>query len=298
MREKPGRADAPAKAWWRELTVVACALLVSVVLLVILHAAGDPGWVRRVLPPVPGSATAIWQVQTTFLSVGFAGLTIAAQLFAEAPLAIGTSRKRVLSYIGASWFVTVGLAGNAVMGLASIRPPGHWQRELATALEQRGERVVYPQLPDAAQPRLEAWRAAADAALREAAEGGAQVTVIAHSLGAALWLGARPADSVVESSVDRVLLAAPPSPSFPRENPEVAEFAEPTLSRPAADTLIVASDADPCNPEGAEAVHGRPLGIPVVTILGGGHLTPASGYGEWPSMLEWCLDPSAVIRPR
>ncbi|MDN4616332.1 hypothetical protein P5G50_17930 [Leifsonia sp. F6_8S_P_1B] len=123
MREKPDGADRPAKAWWRELTIVACALVVSVALLIVFHAAGDPAWVRRELAPAPGSAAAIWQVQTTFLSVGFAGLTIAAQLFAEAPLAIGTSRKRVLSYIGASWFVTVGLAGNAVMGLASIWLP-------------------------------------------------------------------------------------------------------------------------------------------------------------------------------
>ena len=99
---------------------MACALLVSVVLLVVFHSAGDPVWVHRYLSPVPGSDAAIWQVQTTFLSVGFAGLTIAAQLFAEAPLAIGTSRKRVLAYIGASWFVTVGLAGNAVMALESI----------------------------------------------------------------------------------------------------------------------------------------------------------------------------------
>ena len=123
MRENRGGADSPARAWWRELAIVACALLVSVVLLITFHAAGDPAWVRRVLTPVPGSNVAIWQVQTTLLSVGFAGLTIASQLFAEAPLAIGTSRKRVLSYIGASWFVTVGLAGNAVMALASIWLP-------------------------------------------------------------------------------------------------------------------------------------------------------------------------------
>jgi predicted alpha/beta hydrolase family esterase len=183
-------------------------------------------------------------------------------------------------------------------GWDNFRPAGHWQRELATSLRQRGERVVYPQLPEAARPRLDAWREAAGSALRDAAGGDARVTVIAHSLGAALWLGARPADPAEEAAVERVLLAAPPSPGFLRQNPEVAEFAELTPSRPAADTLIVASDDDPCCPEGAAVVHGRPLGIPVVTIPGGGHLTPASGYGEWPSMLEWCLDPSAVIRPR
>ncbi|WP_348788846.1 hypothetical protein [Leifsonia sp. NPDC080035] len=120
MRGKRGVADAPGGAWWREVTIVACALLLSVVLLIVFHSAGDAAWVHRYLSPVAGSDAAIWQVQTTFLSVGFAGLTIAAQLFAEAPLAIGTSRKRVLAYIGASWFVTAGLAGNAVMALESI----------------------------------------------------------------------------------------------------------------------------------------------------------------------------------
>lgn len=123
MREKRGEADSPAKAWWREVTIVGGALLVSLVLLIVSHAVGDPRWVHRYLAPVAGSDAAIWQVQTTFLSVGFAGLTIAAQLFAEAPLAIGTSRKRVLAYIGASWFVTGGLAGNAVMALESIWLP-------------------------------------------------------------------------------------------------------------------------------------------------------------------------------
>lgn len=123
MRGRRGGADAPGGAWWREVIVVGCALLVSVALLIAFHALGDPAWVRRYVSPVPGSDAAIWQVQTTFLSVGFAGLTIAAQLFAEAPLAIGTSRKRILAYIGASWFVTAGLAGNAVMALESIWLP-------------------------------------------------------------------------------------------------------------------------------------------------------------------------------
>ncbi|WP_350271089.1 hypothetical protein AAFP32_06295 [Brevibacterium sp. CBA3109] len=59
-------------------------------------------------------------MQTTFLSVGFAGLAIAAQLFAEAPLAIGASRGRVLKYIGADRFVGIGLVGNVVIGIETI----------------------------------------------------------------------------------------------------------------------------------------------------------------------------------
>ncbi|MBO1737668.1 alpha/beta hydrolase [Leifsonia sp. TF02-11] len=183
-------------------------------------------------------------------------------------------------------------------GWDNFRPPGHWQHELASALRRRGERVVYPQLPDAADPDVEAWRAAAAAALDEAAADGARVTVIAHSLGAALWLGARPDDSEAGAVVDRVLLVSPPSPGFLRGNPEVAAFAELPVSRPAAQTRIVASDADPCCPEGAWTLFAEPLGIPLTTIPGGGHLTIAAGYGEWPSVLDWCLDPTAAIVPR
>lgn len=183
-------------------------------------------------------------------------------------------------------------------GWDNFRPPGHWQHELAAALREHGERVVYPQLPDAAQPDLAAWRDAAAAALDEAAADDARVTVIAHSLSAMLWLGARPDDAGAGRTVERVLLAAPPSPAFLLENPEVAAFAALEPSRPAAETRIVASDADPCNAEGARTVFAEPLGIPLTTIPGGGHLTPTSGYGTWPSMLEWCLDPTATIAPR
>lgn len=109
--------------WRREVAVVTMALVASVALLCVFHYGGDSAWVRRYLPPVSGSDAVLWTVQTTFLSVGFAGLTIAAQLFAEAPLAIGTSRKRILAYIGASWFVTVGLVANAVMTLETIWLP-------------------------------------------------------------------------------------------------------------------------------------------------------------------------------
>lgn len=183
-------------------------------------------------------------------------------------------------------------------GWDNFRPSGHWQHELANALRRQGERVVYPQLPDAAQPEVEAWRAAAAAALDEAAAAGARVTVIAHSLAATLWLGARPDDAGAGSVVERVLLVAPPSPGFLRANAEVAAFADLPASRPAADTRVVASDADPCCPEGAATVVTGPLGIPLTTIPGGGHLTIAAGYGEWPSVLDWCLDPTATIVPR
>jgi hypothetical protein len=38
----------------------------------------------------------------------------------------------------------------------------------------------------------------------------------------------------------------------------------------------------------------RPLKIPKITIPRGGHLSTPEGYGPWPQMLSWCLDPSTI----
>jgi len=107
---------------WRGLLFLACTLVLSVAILAVTHLAGDPGWVKH-LPAAPGGDGILWQVQTTFLSVGFAGLAIAAQLFAETPLAIGASRGRVLEQVWAGWFVGVGLVANAVIGVETIWLP-------------------------------------------------------------------------------------------------------------------------------------------------------------------------------
>ncbi|SFT84730.1 hypothetical protein SAMN04487904_110129 [Actinopolyspora lacussalsi subsp. righensis] len=105
---------------WRSPILLGASLIMSVALLSIARDAGGSQWLALHLPAVPGSDGILWQVQTTFLSVGFAGLAIAAQLFAEAPLAIGASRGRVLKYIGAGRFAGVGLVANTVIGIETI----------------------------------------------------------------------------------------------------------------------------------------------------------------------------------
>lgn len=100
--------------------------IASVALLAVAHYASDPSGLSRYLPAVAGGDAVLWQVQTAFLSVGFAGLAIAAQLFADAPLAIGASRGRVLAYIDAGWFAGLGLVGNAVMAVETIWLPSNF----------------------------------------------------------------------------------------------------------------------------------------------------------------------------
>jgi predicted alpha/beta hydrolase family esterase len=179
-------------------------------------------------------------------------------------------------------------------GWENFRPEGHWQYELARELRASGRRVEYPQLPDASTPTVAAWASTIDRLVGELADEGHTVTVICHSLSALLWLGATPDATAVE----RVLLVAPPSPEVIAGIDTIAEFAalpRPALADDAPSTLIVASDDDPFCPEGAETAFGGPLGIPVVVIPGGGHLELTAGYGHWPALTAWCLDPAARI---
>ncbi|KXF54878.1 hypothetical protein AXA44_39740 [Rhodococcus sp. SC4] len=109
---------------WRYILLLACPFMLSVAILAVFHYKGDPDWLDS-FPADAGSDGILWQVQTTFLSVGFAGLAIAAQLFAETPLAIGASRGRVLEHVRAGWFVGVGLTANAVIAVETIWLPSN-----------------------------------------------------------------------------------------------------------------------------------------------------------------------------
>ena len=43
----------------------------------------------------------------------------------------------------------------------------------------------------------------------------------------------------------------------------------------------------------AATEYAEPLGLPADVLPGQAHLNPDSGYGDWPSLLDWCLEPSA-----
>lgn len=180
-------------------------------------------------------------------------------------------------------------------GWQNHRPEGHWQHWLADRLAALGHQVTYPQLPDPDDPDLEVWLGELARHLTD----GAPDVVLAHSAGAVLWLHAVARGIVKEGDVERVLLVGPPSPSVLARYPEVVEFAPPplefTLPGP---TLLVAGDDDPYCPEGARTVYGDPLGIPSRLLPGAAHLDLDAGYGSWPAVLDWCLDPAAELVPR
>lgn len=189
-------------------------------------------------------------------------------------------------------------------GWQNRRPPGHWQWQLVQALRSTGEQVLYPQLPSPDRPDLAEWRALLAAELAQLGDG--ERVVVAHSLGALLWLHAAP-DLPDELAVDRLLLVAPPSPAVMREHEEVAAFGALTpdggsVGRSARQVRLVCSDDDPYCPAGAAAELGPLLGPrgEVDLLPGQRHLDPDAGYGTWPAAEAWCRDGATRLtaRPR
>ncbi|MFE7166198.1 RBBP9/YdeN family alpha/beta hydrolase [Streptomyces sp. NPDC057616] len=182
-------------------------------------------------------------------------------------------------------------------GWQNRRPEDHWQHWLTNRLRALGHHVTYPQLPDPDDPGLEAWLTELTRHLDELP--GPERVVVAHSASAVLWLHAASRGLVRDGAVSRVLLVAPPSGSVLLSHPEVAEFAPPALDFTlAAPTRLVAGDDDPYCPEGARETYGVPLGLPTDILPGAAHLDLDAGYGSWPSVLAWCLDPTAEIAVR
>jgi predicted alpha/beta hydrolase family esterase len=177
--------------------------------------------------------------------------------------------------------------------------PEHWQSLLAEQLRADGREVRYPKLPNPDEPTLPAWSAALreclaglpdDGTPTESGTGGAGFDVVAHSLGAVLWLhhaeggapGPRPA---------RVALVAPPSPNTAVD--ELVSFFPlrmdvDAVRHAAGGTVLVGGDDDPYLPEGIGTAYGLPLKIATTVVPSGGHLNAESGYGDWPAMLAWC----------
>jgi predicted alpha/beta hydrolase family esterase len=159
----------------------------------------------------------------------------------------------------------------------------HWQTWLSRRLRQRGERVLYPSLPEPDEPRLGRWLAALDDALQEA-EG--ETHVLCHSLACVLWFhhAAR-----APGPVARVLLVAPPGAL---RDPAVATFFpvpyDARAVRAAArETRLVCSDGDPTCPAGADRAY---PGLEATVVPGGAHLDTDAGYGPWPWAERWALE--------
>lgn len=165
---------------------------------------------------------------------------------------------------------------------------GHWQTWLEEQLAAAGRHTRRPMFTDLDRPALADWRSALRTAVADLPADG--YDVVAHSLGAVLWLHhvVEPGDSPRPA---RVALVSPPSPGT--SIPEIAAFFPPPLDveavrRGADGTVLIAGDDDPYLPEGIGPAYALPLKIATTVVPGGGHLNVEAGYGEWPAMLDWC----------
>jgi predicted alpha/beta hydrolase family esterase len=179
-------------------------------------------------------------------------------------------------------------------GYGYDRDPAHWHSRLARHLAAQGHRVSYPQLADPDEPSLDAWRETLRAELNSLPSAGS--VVVCHSLACLLWIHHC---SEIHRPVERLLLVSPP------EDDEVPEPAAPfrlgdhldiAALRASSDAAprVVRGENDPYSPSGVPAWATR-AHCEVDTIAGAEHLNPDDGYGPWPDLERWCLDPSVRL---
>jgi predicted alpha/beta hydrolase family esterase len=166
--------------------------------------------------------------------------------------------------------------------------PGHWQTWLEEQSADDGRPTRRPDFANLDEPELGDWLAALRRTLADLPADG--YDVVAHSLGAVLWLH-HVADPAESPRAARVLLVAPPSPATKLD--ALAAFFPPpmdvdTVRQGADGTVLVGGEADPYCPEGVAAAYGVPLKMAATVVDGAGPVGPESGYGAWPAVLDWC----------
>lgn len=174
-------------------------------------------------------------------------------------------------------------------------PQGHWQFWLAGELKRRGQRVVFPELPRKHHPNLIDWVDELHLILSTV---GPDSVLVAHSLGALLWLYYASVPQSVKLS--RVLLVAPPGGIDLDQSDRVIGRRALSLDRrlihESADRiLLVGSENDPYNVWGFVSEYALPLGLPFLKLPDEArHVNIESGFGPWPFALRWCVEAAAV----
>lgn len=177
-------------------------------------------------------------------------------------------------------------------------PTGHWQRCLESELLSRGLRLRFPDLPSNESPDLRNWMDPLHSTLINA---GPDAVVVAHSLGALLWM--QYASTPDCAAVDRVLLVAPPGLTELDELGRVrghraVSFHRERLRFAAKTVLMAGSLQDPYCRRGFADEYARPLAInPIYLPDRFRHVNIESGHGPWPFALRWSLVGTSFARP-
>lgn len=170
--------------------------------------------------------------------------------------------------------------------------PGHFQHWLADSLRAEGTPFAFPDLPSPTLPIVSEWVAALRALVE--AEGGDDVTFVAHSLGC--WAVDHYVQRHGAERLRGALLVAPPSPyslfepiqGFLPPPRDAARWA-PIKSR----VLVVGSDDDDYADEDEFVELATRLEVGHRIVPGAGHINAAAGFGPFPLALEWLREVGA-----
>lgn len=160
--------------------------------------------------------------------------------------------------------------------------------------------MLYPGLPFEDEPRYDEWREALHWSLAQLGGDGERI-VICNSIACLLWLRFATDRQADEQPVERLLLVSPPD--SPRVPDTAATFRITEVDGDAVRATcrsrirIACSDADPYNPGGGGEQYGEALKAQIDVIPGAAHIGPVDGYGPWPSLEAWCLDPNVRLEP-
>lgn len=177
-------------------------------------------------------------------------------------------------------------------------PPGHWQCWLRDRLVEAGFKVRFPEMSEANCPNLITWLDELHQVLREAGQG---ATLVAHSLGAVLWLHYASVPHPVK--MRRVLLVAPPGGAEIKHHPRISGYQRLVLdpvniNQSADEVLMVGSEADPYCQRGFFEEYARELELHHLQLPdSAGHVNLDSGFGPWPFALGWCRGASHTSAP-
>lgn len=154
----------------------------------------------------------------------------------------------------------------------------HWQSWLAGKLASEYGTVSFPLLDNPHFPSKNRWCKQAKAIIEEFTP----TIVIAHSLGAVLWLWL--ADEI-ETKPTQIILVAPPSQTTSIETiKSFFPYPTPDLS-PQESTIIVSNDDPYITPDEAKYL-GQQIGAYVEILAEMGHINTDSGFGPWEYIYE------------
>lgn len=161
--------------------------------------------------------------------------------------------------------------------------PEHWHGYLANLLKEKGQTVLFPELPNPDYPKLDEWMVYLEKELEEVDP--KSLVVAAHSLGCTLWLHyiAKHPDMHPK----KAFLVSPPLNDCGIQELENF-FPLPDLDLSNQDCQIIGSDNDNFILQEEFETLAAQLNVPLKILPGAGHIN-APMHGDWEWMNQECL---------